>query len=396
MTVPTEPLAGIEKPLPRRMTSPSDARCRPWDEVRIRTSWPRCAQVLVQVADVLGDAARQRVDVRGDEADLHRRPSPSARLEPRRARGARRGSRDRARCRRAGAGRRPRPARRGRTCAAGGRTSRAGPAVPWKLPWWRVSRARIAARTSSSVRPGNVVQPVPMASAACASLLPTWASPCSAAKRTTRSCQYRPSAVGLNVSIASGRTAGSASSSRRRSTKPWAHSGYGTRGCAGIAIPPCSWTARDGPAEAAQGGDRPLEEQPQQVPAARADLLADDDPGPQAAIQGDPAGRERRVDPLVVGDRDDVQDALALDVVEDLGHGRRAVGRERVDVQVGAAEPCRGIGARRPAWSWSSPLPPARPARPGRARSGGRRPTTARARRRRSTRTRPRWPPCGR
>ena len=41
VTVPTDPLAGIEKPLPRRMTSPSDARWRPCDEVRIRTSWPR-------------------------------------------------------------------------------------------------------------------------------------------------------------------------------------------------------------------------------------------------------------------------------------------------------------------------------------------------------------------
>jgi hypothetical protein len=41
VTVPTEPLAGIEKPFPRRMTSPSEARWRPWDEVRMRTVWPR-------------------------------------------------------------------------------------------------------------------------------------------------------------------------------------------------------------------------------------------------------------------------------------------------------------------------------------------------------------------
>ena len=34
-------------------------------------------EVLVEVADVLGDAARQRVDVRRDEPDLHRPPSPS-------------------------------------------------------------------------------------------------------------------------------------------------------------------------------------------------------------------------------------------------------------------------------------------------------------------------------
>ena len=115
--------------------------------------------------------------------------------------------------------------------------------MPWKLPWWLVVRARMAARSASSVRPGNVVQPLPIASDAWASLLPTLARSWSVANRTTRSCQYRPSAVGLNVSIASGRTAASRSSSRRRSRSAWAHSGYGTRGWAGIAMPPCSWTA---------------------------------------------------------------------------------------------------------------------------------------------------------
>ena len=54
--VPTEPLLGTLKPLPMRMMSPSDERCRPWLLVRIRTSWPRSAQVLVQEADVLVDA----------------------------------------------------------------------------------------------------------------------------------------------------------------------------------------------------------------------------------------------------------------------------------------------------------------------------------------------------
>jgi len=39
--VPTEPFAGIEKPRPIRMTSPSVARWRPCEVVRIRTSWPR-------------------------------------------------------------------------------------------------------------------------------------------------------------------------------------------------------------------------------------------------------------------------------------------------------------------------------------------------------------------
>ena len=36
-----EPFAGTEKPLPIRMTSPWDARWRPCELVRIRTSWPR-------------------------------------------------------------------------------------------------------------------------------------------------------------------------------------------------------------------------------------------------------------------------------------------------------------------------------------------------------------------
>ena len=59
-------------------------------------------------------------------------------------------------------------------------------------------------RRSAAVLPENVVQPAPTASSAWASLLPMWASPCSSANRTTRSCHGRPSAVGLNVSSAIG------------------------------------------------------------------------------------------------------------------------------------------------------------------------------------------------
>ena len=39
--VPTEPLLGMLKPLPMRMTSPSDERWSPWLLVMMRTSWPR-------------------------------------------------------------------------------------------------------------------------------------------------------------------------------------------------------------------------------------------------------------------------------------------------------------------------------------------------------------------
>jgi hypothetical protein len=64
-------LAGIEKPLPIRMTSPLGG---PLDAVAARDDpdvVPAQPQVLVQVPNVLVHAARQRVDVRRDEADLH-------------------------------------------------------------------------------------------------------------------------------------------------------------------------------------------------------------------------------------------------------------------------------------------------------------------------------------
>ena len=84
----------------------------------------------------------------------------------------------------------------------------------------------------------------PMSASVWASLLPTWASPWSSAKRTTRRCHGLPRLVGLNVSRASGWAAGSGSSRSRRSTQPWAQSGYGTSGWAGMARPPASWMAR--------------------------------------------------------------------------------------------------------------------------------------------------------
>ena len=263
--------------------------------------------------------------------------------------------------------------------------------MPWKLPWWLVVRARIGGpqrrpRSGPGTSSSRCRSPRTRGRRCCR----PGPGSCSAANRTTRSCQYRPSAVGLNVSMASGRTAGSASSSRRRSRNAWAHSGYGTRGWAGIAMPPCSWTAAIGPAEAAQGRHRALEEQAQQVAAAGADLLAHDHPGPEPAVERDPAGRQGGVDPLVVGDRDDVEHGLALDAVEDLGHRRRPVGGERVDVEVGPAEPVGGVRE-----AVARPSSRRRPGR-GPARSGGRRPTTARGRRRAASRASPRRPPSGR
>ena len=118
--------------------------------------------------------------------------------------------------------------------------------------------------------------------------------PCSAANRTTRPCHGRPSIVGLNASIASGRTRGSSSARRRRRTQPWAHSGYGTSGWAGIARPPCSWISRDRRAEAPQRPDALLEEQREQVAAEGRDLLADDRPRPGGRGPAPSSGRRPR------------------------------------------------------------------------------------------------------
>jgi hypothetical protein len=73
------------------------------------------------------------------------------------------------------------------------------------------------------------------------------------------------------------------------------------------------------------------------MPAERGHLLAHDDLEAEAAIPRDRLGRERGVDPLMVGDGDDVELGLLFDVVEDVLDARGAVARERVDVQVGAA-----------------------------------------------------------
>ena len=97
--------------------------------------------------------------------------------------------------------------------------------------------------------------------------------------------------------------------------------------------------------------DRPVDEQRQQVAAEGRHLLADDDL--DAAARGrarSPAG-DGGVDPLVVGDGDDVEVACALDVLEDGDDVRRPVGGERVDVQVGATRArgrsCAPGGSRR-------------------------------------------------
>ncbi len=227
------------------------------------------AEVLVEVPDVLGHAARaagRRTARRGRSSP---RPSP---LRPCDGLVAAAAGRCAARVAVVPAGAvapdpaaRPRRARRGRTCAAGGRTSPSWPHVPWKAPWC----VRRAARGSPhggrpASGPGTSSSRCRSPRAAWASLLPTSGRPCSVGEPDDRARgRYRPSAVGLNVSIASGRTAGSSSASSRRSTEPWAHSGYGTSGWAGMARPPWSWIASidqrrlaQRPAPAARGTGR--------------------------------------------------------------------------------------------------------------------------------------------
>ena len=81
-----------------------------------------------------------------------------------------------------------------------------------------------------------------------------------------------------------------------------------------------------------------LEEQRDEMAAEGRDLLADDHLRPVAEVAGHRPGGDRGVDPLVVGDRDDVEVGRALDEVEDRGDPVDAVRREAVDVEIGSAE----------------------------------------------------------
>ena len=102
-------------------------------------------------------------------------------------------------------------------------------------------------------------------------------------------------------------------------------------------MPPCSWTAATDQRRLRKS-HRAFEEQAEQVAAAGAHLLAHDHGAAHAPILRDPSRRHRGVDPLVVGDRDDVQHVLALDPVEDLGDRGRAVRCEGVNVQIGSSK----------------------------------------------------------
>ena len=53
-----------------------------------------------------------------------------------------------------------------------------------------------------------------------------------------------------------------------------------------------------------------------------------------AELTGHRPGRDRGIDPLVVGDRDHVEPGRALDVLEDLEDARGPVGGQGMDVEV--------------------------------------------------------------
>ena len=204
------------------------------------------------------------------------------------------------------------------------------------------SRSRAAGRPRS--RPGNVVQPVPIAAEGVGVAVADAGQPVLGRRSGRRggatACR---GVVGLNASSASGWTAGSGSSSRRADPALGAqrvgHERMGRDREAALRRGRRAIVVRSDSVRP----DRPLDEQREQVAAAGRDLLADDDLEPQAAVAGHRPGGDGRIDPLVVGDRDDVEVGLPLDVVEDGLDAGGPVGGEGVDVQVGAP--------RRSAWS---------------------------------------------
>ena len=77
-----------------------------------------------------------------------------------------------------------------------------------------------------------------------------------------------------------------------------------------------------------------LQEDAQQVAAARRDLFGDDNLYPAAALTSQALALHGGFDALVIGDGDDVQVSTALGVVEDLGRRCGPVRGYRMDVHV--------------------------------------------------------------
>src|SRR6185295_3031184 len=96
--------------------------------------------------------------------------------------------------------------------------------------------------------------------------------------------------------------------------------------------------------EGPEGANPLADEQRQEMTAERRDLLADDDLDPEVLLAGHGPRCERRVDALVIRDRDEVEARGLLGAVQDRGDAVGAVRCEGVDVEVGPTEG-RGHGA---------------------------------------------------
>ena len=212
--MPTEPLAGMREAL----ADPDDVALgralqavAAGDDPDVVAAQP---QVLVEVADVLGHAAGERVDVRRDEPDLH--ASVLARLAA--ADSATRASRSNtaalpaARVAEVAAGAVAQdlapevwPARRGRTCAAGCRTSRAGRWCRGRCRGWVVPPRATARAGPPPSGPGTSCSPAPIASQRVGVAVADPREAVLVGEADDARCHGRPSVVGLNASSASGR-----------------------------------------------------------------------------------------------------------------------------------------------------------------------------------------------
>ncbi len=83
------------------------------------------------------------------------------------------------------------------------------------------------------------------------------------------------------------------------------------------------------------------------MPAEGRHLLADDDLDRQPPVAGDAAPRHGGIDPLVIGDGDDVELADLCDALDDRDHVGDPVRGDGVDVQVGATAPIGHAGLSR-------------------------------------------------
>ena len=199
-----------------------------------------------------------------------------------------------------GRGRVPSPRTGRRARAARGVLAQLAP----NMPSWAPSRGSVALPVGRAarrwprgdrrrVRPGKVVTAWPIALARWASRVPTRPGRLAREADDAARATARPSVVGLNASIASGRKSGSASSSSRAG-RALAHSGYGTSGWAGSPGRPVRGSRAIVERSERHGLIRSLMKSAEHVAAAGRDLLADDHLDAQAAVARQGAARRAR------------------------------------------------------------------------------------------------------